>query len=64
MSYPIAERPLWVPDTARIADANITAFTRQAEARWGRSCPITPRCMGGPSISPPSSGRRSGNTAR
>ena len=37
MSYPIAERPLWVPDTARIADANITAFTRQAEARWGRS---------------------------
>ncbi len=37
MSYPIAERPLWVPDTARIAGANITAFTRQAEARWGRS---------------------------
>ncbi len=37
MSYPIAERPLWVPDTARIADANITAFTREAEARWGRS---------------------------
>ncbi|GLT20967.1 acetoacetyl-coenzyme A synthetase [Zoogloea oryzae] len=37
MSYPIAERPLWVPDAARIADANITAFTRQAEARWNRS---------------------------
>ncbi|MCK6376989.1 MAG: acetoacetate--CoA ligase [Zoogloea sp.] len=37
MSYPIAERPLWVPDAARIADASITAFTRQAEARWGRS---------------------------
>ena len=37
MSYPIAERPLWVPDAARIAGASITAFTRQAEARWGRS---------------------------
>ena len=37
MSYPIAERPLWVPDAARIADTSITAFTRQAEARWGRS---------------------------
>ncbi|MBN9698365.1 MAG: acetoacetate--CoA ligase, partial [Zoogloea sp.] len=37
MSYPIAERPLWVPDAARIADASITAFSRQAEARWGRS---------------------------
>ena len=37
MSYPISERPLWVPDAARIADANITAFTRKAEARWSRS---------------------------
>ncbi|HQE40566.1 MAG TPA: AMP-binding protein, partial [Zoogloea sp.] len=39
MSYPIAERPLWVPDAGRIAAANITAFARKAESRWGRSLP-------------------------
>ena len=36
MSYPIAAHPLWAPDAARIADANITDFARKAEARWGR----------------------------
>ena len=39
MSYPIADRPLWVPDGGRIAAANITAFARRAESRWGRSLP-------------------------
>ena len=39
MSYAVAERPLWVPDTDRVAGANITAFARQAEARWGRLLP-------------------------
>ncbi len=39
MSYPIADRPLWVPDAGRVAAAGITVFTRQAEARWGRSLP-------------------------
>jgi len=39
MTYPVAERPLWVPDGDRIAAANITAFARGAERRWGRALP-------------------------
>jgi acetoacetyl-CoA synthetase len=39
MSYAVAESPLWVPDTDRVAGANITAFARQAEIRWGRQLP-------------------------
>ncbi len=29
--------PLWQPSPKRIADANLTAFMKQAEADWGRS---------------------------
>jgi acetoacetyl-CoA synthetase len=29
------ETPLWQPSPARIANANLTAFMRQARARWG-----------------------------
>jgi len=29
------ETPLWQPSPARIADANLTAFMRQARTRWG-----------------------------
>jgi hypothetical protein len=36
MSYAVADRPLWVPSPERVAAANITAFSREAEARWGR----------------------------
>ena len=39
MTYPVAERPLWVPDGDRIAAANMTAFARGAEGRWGRVLP-------------------------
>ena len=39
MTYPVAERPLWVPDGDRIAAANMTAFAREAEGRWGRALP-------------------------
>ena len=39
MTYPVAERPLWVPDGDRIAAANMTAFARGAEGRWGRALP-------------------------
>ena len=46
MSYPVAERPLWVPDGDRIAAANITAFARGAECRWGRALPDYPALHG------------------
>ena len=46
MSYPVAERPLWVPDGDRIATANITAFARGAERRWGRALPDYPALHG------------------
>lgn len=39
MTYPVADRPLWVPDGDRIAAANMTAFARGAERRWGRALP-------------------------
>ena len=39
MSYAVADRPLWVPSPDRVAGANITAFSREAEARWGRRLP-------------------------
>ncbi|MBL8433654.1 MAG: acetoacetate--CoA ligase [Zoogloea sp.] len=39
MTYPVAERPLWVPDGDRIAAANMTAFAREAEGRWGWALP-------------------------
>ena len=39
MSYPVADRPLWVPDCDRVAAANMTAFARSAEGRWGRALP-------------------------
>ena len=29
------EKPLWQPSAARITNANLTAFTRQARERWG-----------------------------
>ncbi|MFA7606047.1 MAG: acetoacetate--CoA ligase [Rhodocyclaceae bacterium] len=35
----VAERPLWTPSAERIAQANLTAFARKAEARWGVSLP-------------------------
>jgi acetoacetyl-CoA synthetase len=31
--------PLWRPDAARVAGANITAFARAAGAEWGRALP-------------------------
>ncbi len=34
-----ADKPLWQPSAERIAAANITAFTRRAEARWSRQFP-------------------------
>jgi len=34
-----AERPLWAPSAERIASANVTAFARQAEQRWGTTLP-------------------------
>lgn len=39
MSYTLADRPLWTPDAARVAAANITAFAKGAEQRWGRVLP-------------------------
>ena len=42
MSYPVADRPLWVPDCDRVAAANMTAFARSAEGRWGRALPDYP----------------------
>jgi acetoacetyl-CoA synthetase len=42
MSYAVATEPLWRPGAERIAAANITAFSREAEARWGRSLPDYP----------------------
>ena len=32
-------QPLWTPSRDRIEQANITAFSRQAEAQWNISCP-------------------------
>ena len=32
-------QPLWTPSHDRIEQANITAFSRQAEAQWNISCP-------------------------
>ena len=46
MSYPVAERPLWVPAGDRIAAANITDFARGAERRWGRALPDYPALHG------------------
>ncbi len=42
MSYPVADRPLWVPDCDRVAAAYMTAFARSAEGRWGRALPDYP----------------------
>ena len=39
MSYAVADRPLWVPSPDRVAGANITVFSHDAERRWGRSLP-------------------------
>ena len=39
MHHAVAEHPLWIPGADRVATANITAFARQAEARWGRRLP-------------------------
>ncbi|MBK6653229.1 acetoacetate--CoA ligase [Zoogloea sp.] len=39
MSYAVADRPLWVPSPDRVAGANITVFSHDAELRWGRSLP-------------------------
>ncbi|WP_374483046.1 acetoacetate--CoA ligase [Zoogloea sp.] len=39
MSYTPADRPLWTPDAARVAAANITAFAKGVEQRWGRVLP-------------------------
>ncbi|MFN3985693.1 MAG: acetoacetate--CoA ligase [Rhodocyclaceae bacterium] len=35
----VADRPLWTPSPERIAAANLTAFARAAEARWGVELP-------------------------
>ncbi|NMG75534.1 acetoacetate--CoA ligase [Aromatoleum diolicum] len=35
----VLDRPLWTPSVERTADANLTAFARQAEKRWGVSLP-------------------------
>jgi acetoacetyl-CoA synthetase len=45
MSYPVAERPLWVPDGDRIAAANITAFAR-GRGPLGRALPDYPALHG------------------
>ncbi|MCE1185707.1 MAG: acetoacetate--CoA ligase [Rhodocyclales bacterium] len=37
-----SQAPLWTPSPERIAAAGITAFARQAEARWGRALPDYP----------------------
>ncbi|MBS0370240.1 MAG: acetoacetate--CoA ligase [Proteobacteria bacterium] len=39
MSYTSADRPLWAPDAARVAAANITVFAKTAEQSWGRILP-------------------------
>ncbi|WP_079435035.1 acetoacetate--CoA ligase [Zoogloea sp. LCSB751] len=39
MSYALADRPLWTPTPEHIASANITAFARESELRWGRRLP-------------------------
>ncbi|MDO9599036.1 MAG: acetoacetate--CoA ligase [Azoarcus sp.] len=33
------EKPLWTPSAARIESANVTAFRREAERRWGVALP-------------------------
>ncbi|MBL8486204.1 MAG: AMP-binding protein, partial [Rhodocyclaceae bacterium] len=39
MSYPVASAPLWQPSAERIAGTQLTAFAKEAAARWGRSLP-------------------------
>lgn len=37
--YPTEQKPLWTPSPERIAAANVTAFRRAAERRWGVPLP-------------------------
>lgn len=39
MSDAVAGRPLWVPGADQVGGANMTAFSRWAETRWGRCLP-------------------------